>query len=70
MKKIKENITNIGALKAFIADLPDDLEIDVDSVGKTGFVCGPTTMTKFIWDFGDTKAYDFYLDIPAESGYY
>lgn len=68
--EITENITNIGALKAFIADLPDDLEIDIDSVGKTGFVCGPVTMTKYVWDVDGKKTYDFYLNIPAESGYH
>ncbi len=51
--EITENITNIGALRAFIADLPDDLEINIDSVEKTGFVCGPITMTKTIWDVDD-----------------
>lgn len=25
----------------------------IDSVEKTGFVCGPTTMTKTIWDVDD-----------------
>ena len=51
--EITENITNIGALRAFIADLPDDLEINIDSVEKTGFVCGPIAMTKTIWDVDD-----------------
>ena len=69
MEKTVE-LTTVGELLDFLAGLPKDMEIGVESVGRTGFVNGPITLTKYEWDVDGNKSYDVYINIPAESGYY
>ena len=47
--------TTIGALKEFLKDLPDDLEISVDCVGETGYLDGPVKMIKTVWEYDNKK---------------
>ena len=62
----KHIFTTVGELRKFIENIPDDTEISIDNVGKTGFV-DLTELELQKFDNGDM---DSYLNIGAESGYY
>jgi len=59
-------ISTVGALKEALNDLPDDIEIDICSTGKTGFIDGDVELEINTW--ADAKPY-VCLNICAESGY-
>ncbi len=65
MKQAKAKFTTIKELKEFIKDLPDDLEIDVECTGSTGFVEN-VELEKTMFDNGEAM---FTVKIGAESGY-
>ena len=66
MKQEKARFTTIKELKEFIKDLPDDLEIDVECTGSTGFVEN-VELKKTIFD---NKEAIFSVNIKAESGFH
>ena len=62
----KERITTVKALKEFIKELPDDLEIDIYNPGSTGVV-DECELEKYVFENGEAL---FYINIKAESGFY
>lgn len=62
----KHKITTVGALREFLKEIPDDVEIDICGTGNTGFVDG-VEFELTTWK--DAVPY-VALNIKAESGYH
>jgi len=63
--RINLNGLTVGMLKKIISDIPDDCEINVWDVGKTGFVDG-TELEIITYEHLKT---DVNINVKAESGY-
>lgn len=68
MAEFRTNLNGltVGMLKKIISDIPDDCEINVWDVGKTGFVDG-TELEIITYEYLKT---DVNINVKAESGYY
>ena len=65
-KRIMVGNMTVGELKKFLECVPDNTEIDVDSVGDTGFVDGVSlVLTTF-----EGESPMLSLEIKAESGFH
>lgn len=60
------NGLTVGMLKKIISDIPDDCEITVWDIGKTGFVDG-TELEIITYEHLNT---DININVKAESGYH
>ena len=61
-----KKITTVGELKAFLEDIPDSIEISIESTGRSGYVDGGEL------EYFEPDLIDGWLDIniEAESCYY
>ena len=68
MKEFRINLNGltVGMLKKIISDIPDDCEITVWDIGKTGLVDG-TEWEIITYEHSET---DININVKAESGYY
>lgn len=68
MREFRVNLNGlaVGMLKKIISDIPDDCEINVWDVGKTGFVDG-TELEIITYEHLKT---DININVKAESGYF
>ena len=66
METIKHKFTTVGELKKFLADIDDDVEIQVENVGDTGYV--EDSEVELI-RYPALKP-DLYINIKAESCYH
>lgn len=66
MRQVKTKFTTVKDLKEFIKDLSDDLEIDVECTGSTGFVEN-VELEKTMFDNGEAM---LSVNIKAESGFH
>ena len=71
METIKHKFTTVGELKKFLADIDDDVEIQMENVGNTGYVeDSEVELIRYpATDLPPLKP-DLYINIKAESCYH
>lgn len=56
-----KKITTVGELKAFLEDIPDSIEISIESTGRSGYVDGVEL------EYFEPDLIDGWLDINIEA---